>query len=595
MKEVQSALFKIADLASEAEDLNHFYRAIYQIVGELMWAKNFYIALYDEKEQRLSFPFVIDEVDEQNIPSQALSEFGKGLTAYVLRTGEPVLVTPLKFSQLVMAGEIELIGVRPVDWLGIPLKVGSRVLGVLAIQSYDKNIRLSEKDKDLLNFVSQHIASAHQRVQQYSDARQHLAELAIIASLTQTLVAQLQLDAVINLVGEKIRETFDAQVIFISFYNREDDKIYFPYFFLEDKLVDAPTLPFGKGLTSVVIKNREPLLINQDFETRGPAMGGNLVANRPPKSWLGVPVLVHGEVNGVISLQNMENENMFNEADIRLLTMMGESMWVAVENSRLYENLQRELNEKTQAENEIRRLNAELEARVAQRTAQLEAMNKELESFSYSVSHDLRAPLRAINGYARILKEDFSSQLSAEGLHFLQQVIQSSEVMGHLIQDMLRLSTITSSEMQKSTVDLSEIFNQLIPVALSHEPPRQVEFVVAPQALAEADPSLMRILLENLLNNALKFTRKHPSARIEFGVNQQNNQTVYFVSDDGAGFDLAHAQRLFGAFQRFHTADEFEGTGIGLATVQRIVKRHGGEIWAEGEVEKGATFYFTLG
>jgi len=235
-----------------------------------------------------------------------------------------------------------------------------------------------------------------------------------------------------------------------------------------------------------------------------------------------------------------------------------------------------------------------LEYRVAERTAQLEAANKELEAFSYSVSHDLRAPLRSIDGFSKAVLDEHSGGLDPEGRANLERVRQASQRMEGLIDDMLTLSSLSRTEMNRTMVDLSAMARSIARDLHTTDPRRQVLFVIAPDLKIKADPSLMRIALENLLNNAWKYTSKHSDARIELGVNRQNGQDVYFVRDDGAGFDMAFASKLFGAFQRLHPAAQFNGTGIGLATVQRVIHRHGGRAWAEAAIEKGATFYFTL-
>jgi len=231
---------------------------------------------------------------------------------------------------------------------------------------------------------------------------------------------------------------------------------------------------------------------------------------------------------------------------------------------------------------------------LCERTAQLESTNKELEAFAYSVSHDLRAPLRSIDGFSQILLEDYTDKLDAEGQDYLRRVRVASQRMAHLIEDLLTLSRITRREMRREPVDLSALAREIVAELKQREPDRQVEFVIEEEVTADGDAGLLRVVLENLLGNAWKFTARHPRASIEFGVTQRDGETAYFVRDDGAGFDMAHADKLFGTFQRLHSAAEFEGTGIGLATVQRIIHRHGGRVWADGAVEQGATFYFTL-
>jgi signal transduction histidine kinase len=247
-----------------------------------------------------------------------------------------------------------------------------------------------------------------------------------------------------------------------------------------------------------------------------------------------------------------------------------------------------------QSQAEIRQLNAELERRVIERTGQLEAANKELEAFSYSVSHDLRAPLRGIDGFSHALLDEYADKLDVTGRHYLERVRAGSRHMAQLIEDLLNLSRVSRSEVQQVHVDLSALARTVAAELQRAQPDRAVAFAIESGVTAQGDPGLLRVALENLLGNSWKFTRKHAGARIEFGTVRRDGETMYFVRDDGAGFDMAYAGKLFHPFQRLHSAEEFEGTGIGLATVQRIVRRHGGRVWGEGAVEQGATFYFML-
>jgi PAS domain S-box-containing protein len=261
----------------------------------------------------------------------------------------------------------------------------------------------------------------------------------------------------------------------------------------------------------------------------------------------------------------------------------------------------RDITDQRRAEEQIARLNTDLEVRVALRTAELEAANHELESFAYSVSHDLRAPLRSIDGFSEILAEDYRDKLDEKGRGYLKRIRAADQKMALMIDGLLALSRVGRRELECRAVDLSAVAREVADQLRTNEPLRRVEFVIGDGLVAEADSALVRVLLENLIGNAWRFSGRHPAARIEVGVDEfpgrapaTRSERAFFVRDDGAGFDMEYSDQLFGAFQRLHAPGQFEGTGIGLATVQRIVHRHGGRVWARGEVEKGATFWFTL-
>jgi PAS domain S-box-containing protein len=250
----------------------------------------------------------------------------------------------------------------------------------------------------------------------------------------------------------------------------------------------------------------------------------------------------------------------------------------------------RDVTERKRIEHQIQTLNDDLRARVTE----LNAVNQELEAFSYSVSHDLRAPLRGIDGFSQALLEDYEGKLDDEGRDYLRRIRAASQRMAELIDDLLDLSRVTRREMRRERVDLTALARTVVSQLERTDPRRRVEWSIAEGVTALGDGALLRLVLENLLGNAWKFTSKQPSARIEFFAVPHAGGTAYVVRDDGIGFDMDHAGKLFGAFQRLHAMHEFPGTGIGLAIVQRVVHRHGGRVWAEASPGVGAAFYFTV-
>jgi len=284
------------------------------------------------------------------------------------------------------------------------------------------------------------------------------------------------------------------------------------------------------------------------------------------------PICARDAVIGALSLIRTRPGCGYEAHDLTLLQDIADRAGLAIENARLYDGLER---------------------RVRERTAELEAANGELEAFSYSVAHDLRTPLRSIDGFSLALLEDCAEQLDDAGKNYLLYIRQSAQRMANLIDDLLTLSRVTRCELQRKVVDLSALARSVIGHLEHAQSDRRVEVAIEDGVVCEGDATLLGVVLDNLIGNAWKFTAKRPIARIEFGA-RAAECPVFFVRDNGVGFDMAYASMLFGVFQRLHSVDEFEGTGIGLATVQRIVRRHGGRVWAEAAVDRGATIYFTL-
>jgi light-regulated signal transduction histidine kinase (bacteriophytochrome) len=314
-------------------------------------------------------------------------------------------------------------------------------------------------------------------------------------------------------------------------------------------------------------------VLNQAYELGRKALGDGLGV-------LDIAMAHHGALHGVISDESRA-ERMAAPAIAKAAEFLAESLSPFEMSFRGYA----EANARLTVVN----------GRLLQSQAATEDANRELEAFSYSVAHDLRAPLRGIDGFSQVLLEDYADKVDEEGRRHLNFLRESAQQMGRLIDDLLGLSRVTRAELRRWPIDLSALARNVVEKLGMAAPGREVEIVIDDGIAAEGDAALLRIALENLLGNAWKFTGKRAAARIEVGVMPLEGDTVYFVRDNGAGFDPAYEAKLFGVFQRLHSTLEFEGTGIGLATVKRIVNRHGGRIWATSEVDRGATFYFTLG
>jgi signal transduction histidine kinase len=434
-------------------------------------------------------------------------------------------------------------------------------------------------------------------------AERQADQLAMLNEVGRAVATQQDLASILEMAYQHVQRCVPTDAFYVALlHNPATEEVSFPLLYDEGRRWFEPPMQLDpQSWVAQVLHSGAPLCLNRKAEELGKYPVGRAVGDifKEPVSIMVVPLRCGERLIGAVSAQSY-NLNAYTDDHLELLIGLSYPIAIAIEHARLNDALQAELAERKHAEAEVRQLNAELEQRVAERTAALEAANRDLESFSYSISHDLRAPLRGIHGYAHFLAEDFGDQLPAPAQDYLQKVLASATQMSALIDALLAFSRLGRQALRRSPTPLGELARQALVELLAATPDpaaaeARLQVQIADLPTCSVDPALFHQVFVNLLSNALKFTRQRQVARIEVGCQQQGDEMVYFVRDNGAGFDMAFAGKLFGVFERLHRPEEFEGVGVGLANVKRIIERHGGRIWAEGEVDEGATFYFAIG
>jgi signal transduction histidine kinase len=506
----------------------------------------------------------------------------------VVDSGQPLLVPTVDLEQFRATLKPEFWDLmRQLDLssiLCVPLQIRNQVIGAQLLYRRGGNRGpFNTEDLSLAQDIADRAALALgnarllQQVQRYADRLQHLHALdqAILARRSLPEIAQAAVRHIEHLIAST-----RVGVVLIDLGMRTMTVLVLQ---VRGATFLPPSTQTSLEVFGVAI---EPLLRGKAYHVADVAALPELPAfiregrAEDVRAYFHMPIMAEGELIALLNVGS-DQPGAFVQEHIEIAREVADQLSIAIQQARL----------RAQAERQAQ----ELEQRVADRTAELVAANKELEAFSYSVSHDLRAPLRAIDGFSRILQEDYSANLPEEAQRYFQLVRGNAQQMGRLIDDLLAFSRLSRQPLSRRSVDPAALVRECLDELREEQAGRRVEITIGELPTCQADPALLKQVWINLLSNAIKYTGPRDPATIAIGSRFQGAETIYFIQDNGVGFDMRYSDKLFGVFQRMHRAEEYEGTGVGLAIVQRVIHRHGGRIWAEAAVDQGATFCFTFG
>ena len=649
IQQSQSALYRIWRAANQVADLETLYAYIHEIIQEIIPAKNFIITLMDEETHLPNPVYYVDEKDEP-LKIQPGQSIPYGPSVYVLEHNTSLRCTPEEFFALMPAlDRDEGYGTLPKVWLGTSLILDGRAIGVMAVQDYDDENAFGAYEQEFLEMISPSVAAIIARRRTEEEIAIYAQTNALLFSASQTISQALKLDPLYRTLYTFIIEVMACDLFMVSDYKTDTKMISCEYMVLDGKQHDVsgfpplPLNPDGEGIQSRVIVNKASWLISDYLEeiktSKKPHYideDGKLhdgvkskLDESITRSALIVPLFFGGEVSGVIQVMSYQL-NAYSQNDLRIVEALSSQIGVALNNASLYQQAQAEIEMRTQAEKALQRFNTQLEKRIYERTKdlnqriatveklntgmsnvlhdlnianqqaeatalELREANAELEAFSYSVSHDLRAPLRHIESFTQLLYNNLDGNLGEQEERYFGNIFSATIKMRNLIQDLLSLSRAGRVGFKISQLDMNKIVGNVRDELFNETDERDITWKLASLPPVQADAGLIKIVWTNLIGNAVKYTRLEEKAQIEIGfLTPEDDQQIYFVRDNGIGFEKKYKDKLFGVFQRLHQGDDFEGNGIGLATVRRIIVRHGGKVWAESELGEGSVFYFSL-
>ena len=587
LNRVYATLSNVNQAIIRVRDRDRLFREVCRIAVEDGCFRMAWIGMVDEERRSIRIETHFGDSDgylEQLVISLDDEPFGRGPSGRAFRERTYQVCNDVAHDEMMIPWREEALRRNFCSVAAFPMTVSGRLAGVFTLYSQetgffnDQRIRLLAELADDVAFALETIEGEERRLAAEREILARNRELTILHRISEIFLESRSMDEAFRVIVEEVSAGTGFPVVMVEFLDAARRKVVcrgvagielppegVPFELDMEKSLSGPVMESGRTLVTTDARML-------------PAFREGPLGKTGIRTLICVPLVMNGTV-GALSVASGEEKEV-EERLIKWLVSLANYTAALTRHERVRE--------------ELGVLNEDLERRVLDRTAQLELMNRELEAFGYSVSHDLRAPLRHIEGYSRVLAEDFGDILGDDGRRYLQRICYATHRMEELIDALLRLARVSREEPACRAVDMTALCLEVAAELGEGGPDRHVSFVIAPGMKAWGDRHLLGVVLRNLMGNSWKYTARREEAVIEAGMTSCCGERVFFVRDNGVGFDRVYSDRLFGVFQRLHTEEEFEGTGIGLATVQRIIHRHGGRVWAEGEVGVGATFYFTL-